>query len=167
MRQIKPSMAHGFTLIEVLIALLIFGLGVVGVTALTTQSQRITHQAYQSMTATWQLHDIMELIRANASEARGSSSYIRAYDADIPAVPSCITNDTDCSPTLMAQYDLNQWLTTVSQELPTGSGAIALASNSYTLTVHWDGNRVGAGATNNCPNTVDTDLMCQQLQFDL
>ena len=159
--------AQGFTLIEVLVSLLIFGVGILGVTALTTQSQKVTHQAYQSMLATWHLHDMMELIRANASEARGSNSYIRALDDDVPASPSCISTSNGCSPTLMAQYDLNQWLSTVAQELPTGSGAISKAADTYTLTLHWDGNRIGSGATSNCPNTADTDLTCQQLTFDL
>lgn len=162
-----PKNTQGFTLIEVLISLLIFGVGVIGVTALTTQSQKITHQAYQSMLATWQLHDMMELIRANASEARGSDSYIRVYDAAIPTTPSCLSSSDGCSPTLMAQYDLNQWLTNIAKELPAGSGAISKATNAYTLTLYWDGDRVGAGATHNCPNTLATDLKCQQLKFDL
>ena len=67
----------------------------------------------------------------------------------------------------MAQYDLNQWLNNITEELPTGRAAVSKTTNSYTLTLHWDGNRIGSGATYNCPNTQATDLMCQQLQFDL
>lgn len=167
MKELRTVNSNGFTLIEILVSLLIFGIGVLGVTALTTQSQKITHQSYQSMLATWQLYDMMELIRTNASVARGSISYVRAYNADTPAAPSCISSSNGCTPTLMAQYDLSQWLTNVAQELPSGSGAVSKAANAYTLTLHWDGNRIGAGATSNCPNTLATDLMCQQLRFNL
>jgi hypothetical protein len=67
----------------------------------------------------------------------------------------------------MADYDLNLWLNQASEALPSGQGSISKAARSYTLTLRWDGNRVGAGATTNCPNTADTDLMCQRLQFNL
>lgn len=157
--------ARGFTLIEVLVSLVIFGIGVLGVTALTTQSQKITHHAYQSMIATWKLHDMMELIRANVAEARDNNNYVYALNDTVPADPGCIS--TGCSAAEIAAYDLNLWLNEVSSALPSGQGSVSKTSNSYTLTLHWDGNRIGAGATPNCPNTASTDLMCQQLQFDL
>ncbi len=162
LNRIRPT---GFTLIEVLIALLIFGLGVLGVTALTSQSQKISHHAYQSMVATWQLHDMMELIRANATEARDNSNYIYALGDTVPGDPGCI--NSGCSAAQMADYDLNLWLNAASDRLPSGQGSVSKAASSYTLTLHWDGNRVGTGATTNCPNSADTDLMCQQLRFDL
>ena len=168
--------ARGFTLIEVLVSLLIFGVGVIGVTALTTQSQKITHQAYQSMLATWHLHDMMELIRANASEARGSNSYIRAYDDDPPQAPSCINNSDSCDSDDMATYDIHLWLS-AAQELTSGEGSISRTlSNgisSYTLILHWNGNRFDEDTTTintSCSAdsvTADTDLTCQKLTFDL
>ncbi len=156
---------RGFTLIEILIALLVFGLGILGITALTSQSQRITHQAYQSMVATWQLHDMMELIRANASEARGSTNYQYSYNATIPTDPNCI--DTGCSATEMARYDLLQWINSAANDLPGGEITVSSSTGSYTLTLYWDGDRTGSTATPDPDCDNETTLMCQKLEFEL
>ena len=163
----------GFTLIEILIALAVFGLGVLGVTALTTQSQKITHRAYQSMIATWQLHDMMELIRANASEAIGSNSYEHnGYVDATPAeddVTDCTTNE--CSASEMAVYDKHHWLNHAATSLPFGRGwftkDISGTRTTYTLTLYWDGKQTNSTDTPESDCAQETTLLCQSLKFEL
>ncbi len=162
----QGSNNHGFTLIEVLISLLIFGVGIIGVTALTTQSQKITYQAYQSMIATWQLHDMMELIRANASQASGSTQYEHSYKGtESRATKDCIANE--CNASEMADYDVLLWLSETSNVLPSAEGTVSRAASAFTLTLYWDGRRTGSTATPNTNCAAETTLLCQTLEFEL
>ncbi|MEH6826276.1 MAG: type IV pilus modification protein PilV, partial [Motiliproteus sp.] len=165
MKQQGPN-NHGFTLIEVLISLLIFGVGIIGVTALTTQSQKITYQAYQSMVATWQLHDMMELIRANASQASGSNKYVHSYQGtEARGTKDCIANE--CSASEMADYDIRLWLSGTSNALPSAEGTVSRAASAYTLTLYWDGKQTGSTATPETDCGDETTLLCQKFEFEL
>lgn len=166
MKQRKHNNNRGFTLIEVLIALLIFGVGIIGVTALTTQSQKITHQAFQSMIATWQLHEMMELIRANASQASGSTKYVHSYQgSESRGTKDCIANT--CSASEMADYDILLWLSETAHALPSAEATVSRAASSYTLTLYWDGKQSGSTALPNADCAAETVLVCQTLEFQL
>ncbi len=160
--------AQGFTLIEVLIAILVFGLGLLGVAALSATSQKVTTKAYHDMIASWQLHDMMELIKANPQHANDTTDYAHALGTGIPTDPACIS--TGCSTAQTATYDRYRWLTETADLLPQGVGQIVRTASgadiSYTLSVHWDGRRNGATGTT-CPPVQETDLLCAQISFDL
>ncbi|WP_207063834.1 type IV pilus modification protein PilV [Motiliproteus sp. SC1-56] len=166
---IKP--VKGYTLIEILVAILVFGLGVIGVAALSATSQKASNSAYQAMLATWKAHEMMEMIRANADQARSSSDYNHALGASLPTDHDCTADasngysPSNCTPSQMAKDDLRQWLQSLSatQGLLAGSGAVSSAANSYRITVLWDSGAQGQA----CADYPAATLSCLKLEFDL
>ncbi|MDE1962228.1 MAG: type IV pilus modification protein PilV, partial [Xanthomonadaceae bacterium] len=69
------SPSHGFTLLEVLIALLIFSLGVLGMAGLLAVSVRTNHSAYLRTQATFLAQSMADRMRANASWALWTDLY--------------------------------------------------------------------------------------------
>lgn len=61
----KNNRQHGFTLLEVMIALLIFGVGLLTVAALQTVSKRANYEAVQRTTASFLALDMLERMRVN------------------------------------------------------------------------------------------------------
>ncbi len=117
----------GFTLIEVLVALVILAIGALGVTAVQIRGLRFGHDAYLRSQATILAYDITERLRANADNA---ASYVSSADpaGTCSATAAGITNDLNC------------WYERIAQTLPGASAAIApVAGNAgaYRITISW------------------------------
>ena len=108
-RLIGPRSAQrGFTLLEVMIALLIFGVGLLTVAALQTVSKRANYEALQRTTASFLAMDMMERMRVNK---RRLSFYIQGnmqLGGGTRAVPAalCTTVAENCDGIDMARVDL-------------------------------------------------------------
>lgn len=119
----------GYTLIEVLVALLIVSLGLLGMSALQITALKQNQNSYVRSQAIIAANDIMDRMRANA-DAVGDGNYFTdsaAYDGD-SADTSC--EDNVCTITAMATYDLNNWKYTLQQEMPSGGGCVARADEA-------------------------------------
>jgi type IV pilus assembly protein PilV len=96
----------GIALLEVLIALFVLGVGLLGVFALQAESMRLNQQAYSSSQALFIASDAVERMRTNVS----------ALPVDQQATP------------LLAQVfpdaDRNNWLATVTSRLPGGEAVV-------------------------------------------
>jgi len=125
----------GFTLIEVLIAMLVLAVGLLGLAGLQAKSLKNNQRAYNRSQATQLAYDIADRMRANKGAA---ASYLGAAAANA----NCLTT-TGCSAIEMAKNDLFEWNAAIAQALPSGTGSITLAGNIYTLTINWDDNRDG------------------------
>lgn len=135
--------AAGFTLIEVLVSLVILGIGVLGIAKLTLFSVRSNDSAYLRTQATMLAQTGLDYMRANRLNAL-TGTYNIALTGVPPAAASCLAPAT-CTPAALAAYDLNQWITRVAAALPSGQAgiatAIAGANNDQltaTITVQWD-----------------------------
>lgn len=120
--KITGGISHaGFTLLEVLVALLVFSIGLLGLAALQTLSLRFTHQSYERTQAALQAYEIIDRMRANRE---GLDDYTPVpAGAKLTAPVDCST--TACSTTDMAAYDLTEWLTRVRDpNLLGGEGAV-------------------------------------------
>ncbi|HBA32699.1 MAG TPA: type IV pilus modification protein PilV, partial [Gammaproteobacteria bacterium] len=98
----------GFTLLEVLIALVILSVGLLGLAGLQTTGLRNNHSAYLRSQATLLAYDITDRIRANKANL---NAYALALSASAP------------SGTSVAETDLNEWLTNVENRLPEGDAS--------------------------------------------
>jgi type IV pilus assembly protein PilV len=117
----------GFTMIEVLIAVLVLSIGLLGLAGLQAASLRNNHSAYLRSQATLLAYGIADRMRANQAEVTGGTGYqMAAYNLPA-AVTAC--NSSGCSPTNMAQNDLYEWETTLARELPNGKGVVCLDSS--------------------------------------
>ena len=130
----RAAAMAGFTLIEVLIALLILAIGVLGVAALQFKGLRYSHDANirsQINFLAWDLADRMRLNRANAA----------AYtDADLNPYTSTGDRDVDCDNSVVdAETDMACWHDLVDMTLPAGSTATVEGPNNtvYTVRLSW------------------------------
>ncbi len=121
-------------LVEVLVTIVIFTIGLLGVIGLQALALSSSHMSSMRSSATVLASDMAERMRANlrAVNAAAGSRYddmlptanaCRAiYSASVEAAPA------SCTPTQMAEDDLQDWLDLVGQSLPAGAGAVCLDS---------------------------------------
>ncbi|MDV6344629.1 type IV pilus modification protein PilV [Nitrosomonas sp. Is37] len=121
----------GVTMIEVLVAIVVLSIGLLGLAGL--QSVGLTHNQSASFrsTATMMTYSILDSMRANRTAAI-NGSYNIAIGASIP------------SGSTIPEQDLNNWLNELALRLPAGTGAINVAGNVITVTIQWDDSRGGA-----------------------
>jgi len=119
------SMKHtrGFTLIEVLVALLVLGIGLLGVAGLQSATLGLNHGSYLRSQATVLAQDVADRMRANP---RGTAN--GDYDQGAATASAGCTNATGCTTTEMAQNDLFEWEDAVASELPDGEGIVCIDS---------------------------------------
>lgn len=131
----RLSHNSGFSLLEVLIALLILSVGLLGIAALQLVSLKTNHGAYQRSQATILAYDMMDRLRANRVIAM-AEGYDIAMAAATPAAPAN-------SPIQI--IDLNDWLSNyVSVLLPAGDGSIdCTTAGLCIIIVQWDESRGG------------------------
>jgi type IV pilus assembly protein PilV len=152
---------QGFTLLEVLIALLVLSIGLLGLAALQTTGLRSNEMASMRTTSTMLTYDISDRMRANP-QGTVDSDYVIDSGPVTGTVPDCTS--TDCTTAQMATFDLSQWKTAVAQ-LPGGLGDITQTAGPplvHTITVRWDENRTGASGLD-CPPQDSDDLRCFRL----
>jgi type IV pilus assembly protein PilV len=123
--------AAGFTLIEVLIALVVMCIGVLGIGKLVLLSARANDSAYMRSQATALAYSVLDAMRANRQAAL-SGSYVVAVGQD-PAALTC-TAAAPCDSGQQAQNDLAQWKASLTSELPGGDGSVATVGGVDTLT---------------------------------
>ena len=117
---------RGFTLLEVLIALLVLSIGLLGLAALQTLGLKFNHESYQRTQAVYQAYDMIDRIRANPT-AKSSGSYNNVALGSLPSTTG-INCTTGCNATQLATYDINTWNTTNAAILREGKGAVCLGN---------------------------------------
>ncbi|OYW15342.1 MAG: type IV pilus modification protein PilV [Hydrogenophilales bacterium 12-64-6] len=141
----------GFTLLEVLVAVLVLAIGLLGLAGLMTASVRNNQSAYQRTQATWLAYDIVDRMRVDRAAALASN-----YNTALGSPAICAATPVLAGAT-MAANELTDWKNQVACALPAGDGAIAVQANrSVTITVQWNDSR-GIGqhntATGNAGNS--------------
>ncbi|MDX1556880.1 MAG: type IV pilus modification protein PilV [Xanthomonadales bacterium] len=120
---------HGFSLLEVLVALLVLSIGLLGLAALQTMGLKFNTQSYQRTQAVLNAYDIIDRIRANPVGMAGGNYDDIGISAAPPTLPTC-----PCSPAQMADYDIAQWKASLATLLTSGSGAVCRGTLSNDLT---------------------------------
>ena len=136
----------GFTLLEVLVAIVVVSLGMLGLAGLQAATLRNNQIAYYRAVAVQQTYDMADRIRANQKGV--ADGEYDALDATIPADPDCVTNT--CTAANMAVADHSQWNNNNARMLPAGTGTVAAAGGgAFDITIFWTEN----GATQSFPPT--------------
>ncbi len=149
--QREPTRVLGFSLIEVLVALVVLSIGLLGVAALQASGLRTGRTAIHGMRAVVHASDIVDRIRANPA---GAAAYTMASGAgepiadiecaDTPAGPA----GADCTADQMAAHDMRQWWRGLQPDAANGlPGADAVLDVDmtnvpprHTLTITWSAN---------------------------
>jgi len=131
---------RGFSIVEVLIALLVLAIGLLGLAALQAQGLRFNHDAYVRTQATNLAYDIVDRMRVNRANVAG-------YTAANPGGA--------CDPLVASvNMDLTCWYAALAATLPAGGGVITAnaTANFYDVTVRWvDRTRRDFGGTVRAP----------------
>lgn len=140
----RTSSHRGFSLLEVLIALLIFSFGMLGLAALQAYSVKTNQSAHLRSQATALANMMLDSIRANRQN-------LGDYYANSYAEFDCTTAPAASPP---AKHDLQFWQQQISCALPQGRGAVApISANEVAVCIRWSDARweTDAGsATGSC-----------------
>lgn len=145
-------------MIEVLVAMVVLSIGLLGLAGLQTAGLKSNNSAYQRSQSSVMANEILDRMRANRVGIQ-AGFYDDPYGGGTPPDPLCSTSG--CSVAEMAQYDVYYWETSLANTLPSGQGAItgSGAGSVFTITVMWDDNRTGVTGTN-CGGDPSVDLTC-------
>ncbi|CJL18112.1 Tfp pilus assembly protein PilV [Streptococcus pneumoniae] len=137
---------EGFGLIEVLVSMLILGVGILGMIGLQLNALQYNQTAAFRSHATFLAYDIADRMRANAPAALAGS-----YSTDL----------TDGAPTGggIVDTDLREWKTAMASQLPAGNGSVSKNGDIYSITVQWDESKTGGEATQ---QFVFTTRLCER-----
>ena len=97
---------RGATLMEVLVAVVVLSVGLLGVAGLQTTGINAGNGAFYKTQASVLAADMADRIRANP-QAQDAYTPFDTGSSAIPGDPGCLS--TGCSPAELAQYDLHQW----------------------------------------------------------
>jgi type IV pilus assembly protein PilV len=125
----------GFTIVEVLVALVVLSVGMLGIAGLYVVTLQSGGTAIYRTQAVNLAADMADRIRANRNAGL-------AYAAGAAGSLACTgAGAVDCSPADLAGDDVLQWNTEIAAALPAGAGDIqvdtAVTPAVYTITVTW------------------------------
>lgn len=129
--------ARGFSLVEVLVALVILSVGMLGIAALYVESLRSGRSALSRTQAVTLASDIADRIRANPAAKSAYAETITSSDT----VAACAPGGAGCTAEELAQHDTATWLKSLEATLPGGTGEIEFDETTvpatYTITITW------------------------------
>lgn len=114
----------GFTLLEVLIAIVVFSFGLLGIAGMMTISVRNNHNGYLRSQANFLAENMLDRMRANPN---GLWNSFYAGTAT-PGSRRCNLANP-CNFQQLAQYDMEQWAQSLQLALPSGQGTINCVIN--------------------------------------
>ena len=124
---------QGFNLVEVLIALIIMSVGMLGIAGLYVHSMQAGRTSLFRHHAVTLAGDVADRIRANptAQVAYGLAG----------ADNNCVAGGINCTPPQMAENDIFLWQQQAVDTLPTGAVAVVFNGGpvppTYAITVSW------------------------------
>jgi len=138
----------GFSLVEVLVALLVLSIGLLGLASLQTFGLKYNQQSYQRTQAVYQAYDIVDRIRANPT-GKTNTCYDSVAAGATAVTGTCTVTfknceSNSCTPNELANYDINKWNTTNQTLLSLGKGSISTSSTRRTITITWIENELPA-----------------------
>jgi len=123
----------GFTLLEVLVALLVLALGLIGGTAMQLHAMRARHESALLSASARIAAAMAERMRANAGQV--PSIYLGVdYDAHagpVPAAPDNSCSDEPCDAAQIARLDIHELARQVHAALPAGRARICRDAQLY------------------------------------
>lgn len=155
------SRQSGVSLIEVLVAIVVFSVGVLGLALMQIKGAQFTKQAGSRSQVIVETRNLVDAMRANALVAAAPR---KAADPSKPSAaecPYCLKGDTAptaascttaCTPQQVAQNDLARWYGRLKASAPGPVGGV-LASvvwdsslGMYRITARWSGGAMGDAA---------------------
>lgn len=156
---------QGVGLIEVLISMLVLGIGVLGIISVQSRSVQFTQGAFYKSRASVLASDMMDRIRSNPTQA---SRYRIGLNDSIPSFTSCDGPSANCSVAQLADFDVASWRNEIATTIPDGLGQIeeiagAGGASIFVITVQYQDGRL-EDANADAQNS-DTETAPKQITF--
>jgi len=153
----RSHRTKGFTLIEVLIALFVLAIGLLGMATLMMASMQSSQGASQRSAATVAAYDLAERMRTNRTQAAVAASPYAGNPA-AAALPLCFTDNTNtagCSNADNVLLDRAQWAANLRNAIPDAEASIQQIDNTtFCIVIFWQEpgvtNTASVLATNPC-----------------
>ncbi|WP_334178261.1 type IV pilus modification protein PilV [Pseudoxanthomonas sp.] len=132
-----PRSVRGISLIEVLVAVVVLSIGLLGVAAMQSVALRGGQSSLETSQAVMQTNAILDAIRANRANAA-------AYNTDAMVCTAVAGSD-------VAGSDLQTWITDLKNNIAnndadtTTCGEIRGCPEACVITIQWDDSRAGGG----------------------
>ena len=135
---------RGTTLIEVLVAIVVLAVGLLGMALLQITSVQSNHSAYYRSQVTILASDLADRMRANRTAALGN-----AYVFEFPT-----SSSSHSVSGTQAQKDKAEWLNALA--LPEGTGQVEKTGTLVTISVRWNDNRGRIKAADDTDTGIET-----------
>jgi type IV pilus assembly protein PilV len=176
------ELQRGFSMVEVLVAIVIFAVGVLGLVGMQTASLRHQKTAWLRASTSMLVMDITERVRSNLAGAKEPGAYqlTKSYADLITNPPRAPVIESSTLPTQrqIAERDIAEWAAAVAEQLPGGEANLSGdIKGGFVATLMWrdkeffgtspqcapDG--AGTGPRHCCPHEVGTGIRCQRTTF--
>jgi len=127
----------GFTLLEVMIAMVIFSIGLLGLAGIQAVALSNNNSAYTRTVSMQLAYNMTDVLRAS-------------------------TDGT--TETQLADFEIYHWKKRIEKELASGLGSISKSGDVFTITIMWDDEHTGATGTA-CGTNSAVDLKCYTLDI--
>ncbi|WP_372869763.1 type IV pilus modification protein PilV [Shewanella sp.] len=140
---------NGFSLIEVMVALVILVVGLIGIFNLHIVSKRGSFESFQQTQASYYANDIINRMKLNPTQ-------LATYAGTYSGVPTTVTKQCQgavvCSSSEMANWDLYEWQTLFNGNaekvgtqsvggLDSPTACVVVNGNNVSVTMAWKGIR--------------------------
>lgn len=127
----------GFTLVEVLVALLVLSFGLLGLAMLQAAGQKFNNDSYMRSQATVLAYDIIDRMRANKAAADAGNYCVTSASpcetTAAPAAETCGDSSGGCdSSQKLANYDLSRWYELQKTTLSPATSSSSIARTTVT-----------------------------------
>lgn len=114
----------GYSLIEVMVAVVVLSFGLLGLAGLQTIGIRFNHESYGRTQATFQIYDIVDRMRVNRTGSSGNAhaNYDSVLLSATGTSTDCVANA--CTSAELSNDDIFVWKTATAKLLPEGQAAI-------------------------------------------
>ncbi len=130
----NPRPQSGFSLIEVLVAVLVLGIGLLGLAALQATALRNNQSALERSQGVVNTYSMLDAMRANVDSAR-AGAYAMPETCTVPAAAGTLV-----------EKDKRAWIQMIQANLgDTACGTVTCNGGLCTVTVTWDDRRGKGG----------------------
>lgn len=140
LRTSSAGAQHGFTLVEILVAIVVLSFGVLGVVGMQAAALQSNRAARNQSTAVALGRELADIMRGNkdvalAATAASNPYLIANYPTTVAPTLSgnCFTSACT-SPLAVAKFDMNRWLARVSAALPQARVVVCFDDSPYAST---------------------------------
>lgn len=145
----SPRSARGVSMIEVLVAIVIFSVGLLGLALMQLKGASFTKDSGARSVAVLQARSLADRMQANP-QGVANGDYVWT-GGTAPTYTDC--SSTGCTYAQVANNDLNAWLSQMQAALPASASTAAMGQvlsngdGTYTITVQWSGQGIAGSSS--------------------